>query len=44
MTNWKNNEIIRFLGRFYAVFADCTDRIALDEIDKNRRTGDLIRT
>ena len=41
MTSWKNNGIIRFLGRFYAVCADCTDRISLDE---NRRTGDLIRT
>lgn len=30
--------------RFYAVSADCTDRITLDEIDKNRWTGDLIRT
>lgn len=44
MTNWKNNEIIRFLGRFYAVFADCTDKIVLDEMGKNRRTGDLICT
>mgnify|MGYP006932834749 CR=1 FL=1 len=30
--------------RFYVVSVDCTDRIALDEIDKNGRTGDLIRT
>lgn len=30
--------------RFYAVSADCMDRIALDEIDRNRWTGDLIRT
>ena len=30
--------------RFYAVSADCTDRITLDEIDKNRWMGDLILT
>ncbi len=29
---------------FNVVSADCMDRIALDEIGENRRTGDLIRT
>ncbi len=28
--------------RFYAVSADCRDRITLDGIDKNRWMGDLI--
>lgn len=30
--------------RFYIVFVDWTDWITLDEINRNRWTGDLIRT
>ena len=32
------------LYAFWGSFADCTNRISLDEIDENRWTGDLIRT
>lgn len=33
-----------YFVRFYTVSVDYTDRITLDEIDKNRWMGDLIRT
>ena len=38
------SDIVCCFVHFYIVSADCMDRIALDEIGENRRTGDLIRT
>jgi hypothetical protein len=40
----KMSDIVCCFVHFYIVSADCMDRIALDEIDRNRWTGDLIRT
>lgn len=40
----KMSDIVCCFVHFYIVSADCMDRIALDEIGENRRTGDLIRT
>ena len=37
------SDIVCCFVHFYIVSADCMDRIALDEIGENRRTGDLIR-
>lgn len=38
------SDIVCCFVHFYIVSADCMDRIALDETDRNRWTGDLIRT
>lgn len=38
------SDIVCCFVHFYIVSTDCMDRIALDEIDRNRWTGDLIRT
>lgn len=40
----ENEGIECYFVHFYAVSVDYTDRITLDEIDKNRWMGDLIRT
>ena len=40
----KMSDIVCCFVHFYIVSADCMDRIALDEIGENRRTGNLIRT